>query len=102
MGELGAIDFDYRARISQQTFRGSFDDAGFAGAGGSEKKKIADRVRRPIHTGEIRLIHIDDLADGLILSHNSLAEIGAKFLRIGPRKREIQCFSLARHDVIRS
>jgi hypothetical protein len=102
VGELGAIDFDNRSRISQQTFRTGFDDPGLAGAGGSEKKEIANRVRRPIHAGEIRLVHVDDLADGLILSHDSLAEIGAKFLRIGPRKREIQCFSDARYDLIRS
>jgi len=41
--ELGAIDLNHRAGVTNQTFGRGFDKPGFPGPGRAQKKKIAYR-----------------------------------------------------------
>ena len=68
--ELCAVDFDYCARVLEQSLRGRLDDSRLARSGGPQEQKVADRAARRAHPREIHLIDVDDLLDGLILTDN--------------------------------
>ena len=83
MLKLRAIDLDDSARISQKTFRCGFHQPRFTGTGRSQEEKIAYGPARSGHSGQVSLIDTDDLLYGLVLSHNSLAEIRIELVANG-------------------
>src|SRR5215831_16021669 len=71
--EFAAVDFYYGPSVVEQAFRHGFDQPGLARTGRPKEKKAADRAAGAAHTNEIRLVDLDNLPDGLVLSYNPLA-----------------------------
>src|SRR5947209_733743 len=83
--KLRAIDLDYGSRIVQQRLGGGLHDASFSGAGRAEKQKIPNRPPNRGHPGQVRLISLDDLMNGFVLSHDEVAELVLQILRLSSR-----------------
>src|SRR5450432_1729726 len=81
--ELGAIDLDAGAGVSEKRFSQGFDYTGLTGAGGSEKEQVPDRAIGGVQAGEEHLIDLDDFFDGGILADNFAAESGFEVAGIG-------------------
>ena len=76
MLKFRAVDFDHRARIAHQAFRGGFDEPRLAGTSGTQEQKISNRSSGIGHSGQVRLIDANDLLDRFILAHNAPSQIG--------------------------
>ena len=92
MLELRAIDLDNGVRIAHQAFGHGFHQPGLARPGRAEEQEIADRAAGRLHAGEISLVHIDNLVDGLLLSDDFLAQAGTQFFCFRAGLRGIQQF----------
>jgi hypothetical protein len=73
--EFGAIDFDHRSLVSQQTFRRRLHQPGLARAGRSQEQKTPHWPPGRVHAGQVRLIDAYDLFDCLILADHKPAQI---------------------------
>jgi hypothetical protein len=71
MLEFGAVDLDDHAGVAKEDFRGSFDDAGLAGAGGTEKKQIAHRAAGRVQAGAEDLVEVDKRLHAFFLADDT-------------------------------
>jgi hypothetical protein len=85
MLKLGAIDFQNRARVSDEGLGSCLDEAGFASPRGSQEQKVSNRTARARHAGEERLIDIHDLVDSVFLPDHQLSQIPLKLFRFMSR-----------------
>jgi hypothetical protein len=95
--ELGTINLDRRARISEEALRQRFHGAGLAGPGRPQEQKRSDRPARTRHARQIRLVHTHDLADRLVLTHNPLAQVVQQRFGFTPHFLRFQQCSQATH-----
>jgi hypothetical protein len=68
--ELGAVHFNYRARIAEQHFGRSFHHPRLARAGGTEEQQVPHRTPRRIQARAKDLIQVDNRLYRFILPHN--------------------------------
>ena len=88
--ELGTINLDHAASISDHAFRCRFYQASFAGTGGAEEQEVADRPAGTVHPRQIRLVDVNDLIDRFILSDNPPLEVPVQFVGFPTRLPRIQ------------
>src|SRR5688572_6489732 len=83
MLELGAVDFDKRARASEKNLCGSFNRTGLSRTGRAKEQEVSYRPSRHCHSRQINLVHVDDASDGAILSHNFAEQTALKIQNLG-------------------
>jgi hypothetical protein len=74
MLKFGAIDFHHCSRVFQQTLRERFHETRFARPSRSQKHKIGNWPLRRRHATQVRLIHLDDLMNGIFLPDDSASK----------------------------
>ena len=84
--ELGAINLDASAGVSEERFRESFHDARLARTGWPKKKQIADRASGGVQSGEKHLVDFDDLLNGGILADDFAAKSAFKVAGVALRR----------------
>src|SRR6202522_4435064 len=97
--ELGAVNLNNSARVTEQNLGGCFHDARLSGARRPQKKEVYHRASRRIHSGRENLIEVGDGADGFFLSDDACAQRGIKFLRFQTAKLRIEYLCAAGHMV---
>src|SRR5689334_14027950 len=78
--ELRAVDLNNGTRISQETFRGRLYHSSLAGTGLPQEKETTNGPTSARHSGEERLVGVNDLLDGLVLTDYPLSQIQSQFL----------------------
>src|SRR6185295_66591 len=96
--ELRAVNLDHGARIAHQALRRCFHQPGLTRAGWPQEQKVADWTGWRTHPGQVHLIDVDDLVDGLILPDNPLAQVRQQLLGILTSLRRIK-FLIQPHHV---
>jgi hypothetical protein len=74
MLKFSTVDFDYCSRVSQQTLRQPFDETSLARSSRSQKHKVRNWPPRRRHATQVRLIHLDDLMNGVFLPDDSVSK----------------------------
>ena len=87
--EFRAINFDHRARISNQAFRDGFHHPRFARSGGAEKYEAPDGARGIIHSREISLIDTDNFVNRVVLPDDALVKIRSKPVGVFPGHSDV-------------
>src|SRR5690348_2284051 len=76
--ELGTIDLDAGASVSEERFRESFHDARLARTGWPKKKQIADWASGGIQSSEKHLVNLDYLLNRGVLADDLAAKSAFK------------------------
>ena len=79
MLEFGAVNFYDGARTAKKYFRGGFDDARLAGAGGAQEQQIADGTARRVQAGGENLEQFDERLHAIVLPNDFGAQRVLKF-----------------------
>ena len=72
MLEFATVDFDYCSRVFQQTLRQRFDKTCFARSSRTQKHRPAIGRLGKQQATRLRLIHLDDLMNGIFLPDDSV------------------------------
>ena len=81
MLKFTAIDFEDSVGMPDKAFSHRFHEQRLSGARRPQKEKIAYRMTRAVHPGQVSLVDADDLLNSIILTHYALSQIGIKNLR---------------------
>src|SRR5215468_7431432 len=72
--EFGAVHLNDQAGITEENFRGGFDDAGLAGTRGTQEKKIADRATWRVQPSAEDLVEVNESLYPFFLANDAGAK----------------------------
>src|SRR5271157_297506 len=96
--EFGAVDLDDGAGAAEENFGGGFNDAGLAGAGGADKKQIADGAPGGVESSGEDLEQLDEGLNAVVLADDFRAQGILKLNGVPAAYIGIQRNIACRHD----
>src|SRR5437879_4840224 len=96
--KLGAIHLDHRSRVPEQYLRRGFHNARLPRPGRPQEQQVAHRTPLRAHPRAEHLVEIHQSAHALFLTHDPLAQLLLKSLRLGALPFRVESLTHCPHS----